>query len=159
LEAVAQGLEEILDEDYLHYRIKSTEYLGNKLTEAGVPIIEPPGGHAIYLDAKRFLPNVPANQFPGQAIACELYIVGGVRTVEIGSVMFGKYDSNGNHIAPPMELVRFAIPRRVYTQSHIDYVAEVVIEVFQNREKLKGLEFTYEAPMLRHFTAKFKPIE
>lgn len=159
LEAVAQGLEEILDEDYLHYRIKSTEYLGNKLTEAGVPIIEPPGGHAIYLDAKRFLPNVPANQFPGQAIACELYVVGGVRTVEIGSVMFGKYDSNGNHIAPPMELVRFAIPRRVYTQSHIDYVAEVVIEVFQNREKLKGLEFTYEAPMLRHFTAKFKPIE
>ena len=159
LEAVAQGLEEILDEDYLHYRIKSTEYLGNKLTEAGVPIIEPPGGHAIYLDAKRFLPNVPANQFPGQAIACELYVVGGVRTVEIGSVMFGKYDSNGNHIAPPMELVRFAIPRRVYTQSHIDYVAEVVIEVFQNREKLKGLEFTYEAPMLRHFTAKFKPID
>ncbi len=159
LEAVAQGLEEILDEDYLHYRIKSTEYLGNKLTEAGVPIIEPPGGHAIYLDAKRFLPNVPANQFPGQAIACELYVVSGVRTVEIGSVMFGKYDSNGNHIAPPMELVRFAIPRRVYTQSHIDYVAEVVIEVFQNREKLKGLEFTYEAPMLRHFTAKFKPIE
>jgi len=159
LEAVAQGLEEILDEDYLHYRIKSTEYLGNKLTEASVPIIEPPGGHAIYLDAKRFLPNVPANRFPGQAIACELYVVGGVRTVEIGSVMFGKYDSNGNHIAPPMELVRFAIPRRVYTQSHLDYVAEVVIEVFQNREKLKGLEFTYEAPMLRHFTAKFKPIE
>ena len=159
LEAIAQGLEEILDEDYLNYRIKSTEYLGNKLTEAGVPIIEPPGGHAIYLDAKRFLPNVPANQFPGQAIACELYVVGGVRTVEIGSVMFGKYDENGNHIAPSMELVRFAIPRRVYTQSHIDYVAEVVIEVFQNRDKLKGLEFTYEAPMLRHFTAKFKPIE
>lgn len=159
LEAVAQGLDEILDEDYLHYRIKSTEYLGNKMTDAGIPIIEPPGGHAIYLDAKRFLPNVPPSQFPGQAIVCELYKVGGVRAVEIGSVMFGKNDADGNHIAPPMELVRFAIPRRVYTQSHIDYVAEVVIEVYQDREKLKGLEFTYEAPMLRHFTAKFKPID
>jgi tryptophanase len=158
LEAVAQGLDEILDEDYLHYRIKSTEYLGNKMTDAGIPIIEPPGGHAIYLDAKRFLPSVPPSQFPGQSIVCELYKVGGVRAVEIGSVMFGKNDEHGNHIAPPMELVRFAIPRRVYTQSHIDYVAEVVIEVFKNREKLKGLEFTYEAPMLRHFTAKFKPI-
>lgn len=158
LEAVAQGLEEVLREDYLHYRIKSTEYLGNKMTELGIPIIEPPGGHAIYLDAKRFLPNIPAEHFPGQAIVCELYKVGGVRVVEIGSVMFGKKDENGNHIAPPMELVRFAIPRRVYTQSHIDYVVEVVAEVFKNKEKLKGLEFTYEAPMLRHFTAKFKPI-
>jgi tryptophanase len=151
-------LDEILDEDYLHYRIKSTEYLGNKMTDAGIPIIEPPGGHAIYLDAKRFLPNIPPSQFPGQSIVCELYTVGGVRAVEIGSVMFGKNDENGNHIAPPMELVRFAIPRRVYTQSHIDYVAEVVIEVFKNKDKLKGLEFTYEAPMLIHFTAKFKPI-
>jgi tryptophanase len=159
LEAVAQGLDEILDEDYLHYRIKSTEYLGNKLTDAGIPIIEPPGGHAIYLDAKRFVPNIPPEQFPGQAIVCELYKVGGVRAVEIGSVMFGKKDKNGNHVAPSMELVRFAIPRRVYTQSHIDYVAEVVIEVFKNKENLKGLEFTYEAPMLRHFTAKFKPID
>ncbi len=159
LEAVAQGLEEVLDEDYLHYRIKSTEYLGNKMTDAGIPIIEPPGGHAIYLDAKRFVPNIPPEQFPGQAIVCELYTVGGIRAVEIGSVMFGKYDENGKHIAPPMELVRFAIPRRVYTQSHIDYVAEVVIEVFKNRDKLKGLEFTYEAPMLRHFTAKFKHVE
>ncbi len=159
LEAVAQGLDEIMDEDYLHYRIKSTEYLGNKMTDAGIPIIEPPGGHAIYLDAKRFIPNIPPEQFPGQAIVCELYKLGGVRAVEIGSVMFGKNDKDGNHVAPPMELVRFAIPRRVYTQSHIDYVAEVVIEVFQNREKLKGLEFTYEAPMLRHFTAKFKPID
>ena len=159
LEAVAQGLEEILDENYLHYRIKSTEYLGNKLINAGVPIIEPPGGHAIYVDAKRFLPNIPPHQFPGQSIVCELYLVGGVRAVEIGSVMFGKYDDAGNVISPPMELVRFAIPRRVYTQSHIDYVAEVVIEVFNNRDKLKGYEFTYEAPMLRHFTAQFKPIE
>jgi len=158
LEAVAQGLEEILDENYLHYRIKSTEYLGNKLINAGVPIIEPPGGHAIYVDAKRFLPNIPPHQFPGQSIVCELYVVGGVRAVEIGSVMFGKYDDEGNMIPPPMELVRFAIPRRVYTQSHIDYVAEVVIEVFNNRDKLKGYEFTYEAPMLRHFTARFKPV-
>ncbi len=159
LEAVAQGLDEILDENYLHYRIKSTEYLGNKLLDAGIPIIEPPGGHAIYVDAKRFLPKIPPHQFPGQSIVCELYIVGGVRTVEIGSVMFGKHDKSGNLISPPMELVRFAIPRRVYTQSHIDYVAEVVIEVFNNRDKLLGYEFTYEAPVLRHFTAKFKLIE
>ena len=159
LEAVAQGLEEILDENYLRYRIKSTEYLGNKLLEAGIPIIEPPGGHAIYLDAKRFLPNIPPHQFPGQSIVCELYNVGGVRAVEIGSVMFGKYNDKGNIVSPPMELVRFAIPRRVYTQSHIDYVAEVVIEVFNYRDKLLGYKFTYEAPMLRHFTAQFKPIE
>jgi len=159
LEAVAQGLEEILDENYLYYRIKSTEYLGNKLLDAGIPIIEPPGGHAIYVDAKRFLPNISSDQFPGQSIVCELYIVGGVRAVEIGSVMFGKYDDAGLIISPPMELVRFAIPRRVYTQSHIDYVAEVVIEVFNNRDNLKGYQFTYEAPMLRHFTARFKPIE
>lgn len=157
LEAVAQGLEEILDENYLRYRIKSTEYLGNKLLDAGVPIIEPPGGHAIYLDAKRFLPNITPNKFPGQSIVCELFIVGGVRAVEIGTVMFGKYDKNGDTISPSMELVRFAIPRRVYTQSHIDYVSEVIIEVFNNREKLKGYEIIYEAPMLRHFTAKFKP--
>ncbi len=158
LEAVAQGLEEILDENYLHYRIKSTEYLGNKMLEAGIPIIEPPGGHAIYVDAKRFLPNIPPHHFPGQSIVCELYLVGGVRAVEIGSVMFGKYDDAGNVVSPPMELVRFAIPRRVYTQSHIDYVAEVVIEVFNNRDKLTGYEFSYEAPMLRHFTAQFKPL-
>ncbi len=157
LEAVAQGLEEVLEESYLQYRIKSTEYLGNKLLDAGVPIIEPPGGHAIYIDAKRFVPNIPPEKYPGQAIACELYIEGGVRSVEIGSVMFGKRDKEtGEFIAPPMELVRLAIPRRVYTQSHIDYVAEVVIEVYKNRDKLKGYEITFEAPMLRHFTARFK---
>ncbi|MGD8780160.1 MAG: tryptophanase [Ignavibacteria bacterium] len=158
LEAVAQGLEEIMDENYLVYRIRSIEYLGEKLIATGVPIIEPPGGHAIYIDAKRFLPDIPASQFPGQSITNELYVVGGVRAVEIGSVMFGKYDKDGNHIAPPMELVRLAIPRRVYTQSHIDYVSEVIIEVFKNRSKLKGYEITYEAPILRHFTAQFKPI-
>lgn len=160
LEAVAQGLEEILDEHYLQYRIRSTEYLGEKITSAGVPIIEPPGGHAIYVDAKRFVPNIPPRQFPGQAIVNELYIEGGVRAVEIGSVMFGKYHKEtGEHIAPPMELVRLAIPRRVYTQSHIDYVAEVIIEVYKNRDNLKGYKFTYEAPMLRHFTARFEPIQ
>ncbi|MBI9070910.1 MAG: tryptophanase [Melioribacteraceae bacterium] len=159
LEAVAQGLEEILDENYLQYRIRSTAYLGENMIKAGIPIIEPPGGHAIYIDAKAFAPHIPPHQFPGQSIACELYIQGGVRSVEIGSVMFGKYDKEGNVVSPPMELVRLAIPRRVYTQSHIDYVLEVLTEVFNNREKLKGYEFTYEAPMLRHFTAKFKPID
>ncbi|GJQ62690.1 MAG: tryptophanase [Melioribacteraceae bacterium] len=159
LEAVAQGLEEVVDEHYLEYRIRSTEYLGEKLLDAGIPIIEPPGGHAIYIDAKRFLPNVTPDKYPGQAITCELYLEGGVRAVEIGSVMFGKYDKKtGALIPPPMELVRMAIPRRVYTQSHIDYVAEVAIEVFKNREKLNGYEITYEAPMLRHFTARFRKL-
>ncbi len=130
------------------------------MLDNGIPIIEPPGGHAIYIDAKRFLPEVPPHQYPGQSIVCELYLEGGIRGVEIGSVMFGKYDKKtGSLISPPMELVRLAIPRRVYTQSHIDYVAEVVIEVFKNREKLKGYEITYEAPMLRHFTARFKPVD
>jgi len=159
LEAVAQGLEEVVDEHYLEYRIRSVEYLGEKLVAAGVPIIEPPGGHAIYLDAKRFLPDVPQEQFPGQSITCELYIEGGIRAVEIGSVMFGKYDDNGKLIPPPMELVRMAIPRRVYTQSHIDYLIEVILEVYKNRKSLKGYEITYEAPMLRHFTAQFTPVK
>lgn len=158
LEAVAQGLLEILDEHYLQYRIRSVEYLGEKLVAAGVPIIEPPGGHAIYIDAKRFLPDVPPEQYPGQSIVCELYLEGGVRAVEIGSVMFGKYDKNGKLIPGMMELVRMAIPRRVYTQSHIDYLIEVIIEVYKNRDKLKGYKITYEAPMLRHFTARFEPI-
>ncbi|MCZ6702238.1 MAG: tryptophanase [Ignavibacteria bacterium] len=158
LEAVAQGLEEVVDENYLEYRIKSVEYLGNKIVEAGVPIIEPPGGHAIYIDAKRFLPNIPPEQYPGQSIVCELYLEGGIRTVEIGSVMFGKYDDNGKLIPSMMELVRMAIPRRVYTQSHIDYVIEIILEVFNNRNKLKGYKISYEASMLRHFTAKFEPI-
>jgi tryptophanase len=158
LEAVAQGLEEILDEHYLQYRIRSVEYLGEKIIAAGVPIIEPPGGHAIYIDAKRFLPNIPPEQYPGQSIVCELYIEGGIRAVEIGSVMFGKYDDRGKLIPPPMELVRLAIPRRVYTQSHIDYVIEIILEVFRNRDKLKGYKIVYEAPMLRHFTARFEKL-
>ncbi|MBR9975525.1 MAG: tryptophanase [Bacteroidetes bacterium] len=155
LEAIAQGLEEILDEDYLHYRIKSTEYLGRKLNEQGVPILMPPGGHAIYLDARRFLPEIPQEQFPAQSITCALYLDGGIRAVEIGSVMFGRKE-NGVFIAPDLELVRLAIPRRVYTQSHIDYVIEVVKHVHDRRNELKGLRLTYEAPMLRHFTARFE---
>lgn len=158
LEAMAQGLEEILDEDYLHYRIRSIEYIGEKLTKHGIPMILPTGGHAVYLDAKAFLPQIPANQFPGQALTNELFIEGGVRGVEIGSLMFGKYDENGNHIAPPMELVRLAIPRRVYTQSHIDYVCEVIIEVFNRRDEISGYQIIYEAPLLRHFTAKLNKI-
>ncbi|MFN4152610.1 MAG: tryptophanase, partial [Candidatus Sericytochromatia bacterium] len=158
LEAIAIGLEEILDENYLQYRIRSVEYLGEKLINAGVPIIEPPGGHAIYIDAKRFLPEIPSNQYPGQSIVCALYQEGGIRSVEIGSVMFGKYDQNKNLISPDMELVRLAIPRRVYTQSHIDYVSEVVIDVFENRANLKGYKIVYEAPMLRHFTARFESL-
>ncbi len=158
LEAVAQGLEEVLDEHYLQYRIRSVEYLGEKLVSAGVPIIEPPGGHAIYIDAKRFLPNIPQEQFPGQSIVCALYIEGGIRAVEIGSVMFGKYDKDKKLIPPPMELVRLAIPRRVYTQSHIDYVLEVILEVYKKRSSLNGYKITYQAPMLRHFTAQFEEI-
>jgi tyrosine phenol-lyase len=158
LEAIAQGLEEVLDESYLQYRIRSVEYLGERLVAAGVPIIEPPGGHAIYIDAKRFLPDIPAEQFPGQSIVGSLYVEGGIRSVEIGSVMFGKYDEKGRLIPPPMELVRLAIPRRVYTQSHIDYVLEVIIETFKNRNNLRGYKILYEAPMLRHFTARFEVI-
>ncbi len=158
LEAVAQGLLEVLDEHYLQYRIRSVEYLGEKLVAAGVPIIEPPGGHAIYMDAKRFTPHIPPEQYPGQSIVCELYLEGGVRAVEIGSVMFGKYDNNGKLIPAMMELVRLAMPRRVYTQSHVDYLIEVITEVYKRRNDLKGYKITYEAPMLRHFTARFEPL-
>jgi tryptophanase len=159
LEAIAQGLEEIVDEHYLTYRIRSIEYFGEKLTQAGIPILQPPGGHAIYLDAKGFLPHIPQSQYPGQVVVCELYRVGGVRSVEIGSVMFGKTDSaTGKFIPAAKELVRLAIPRRVYTQSHIDYVIEVAIEAFKNRNSLKGLRITKEAPLLRHFTAEFEPL-
>jgi tryptophanase len=155
LEAIAQGLEEILDESYLHYRIRTIAYLGEKLVEAGVPLILPTGGHAVYLDAGKFCEHIPNYEFPGQAIACALYLKGGIRACEIGSIMFGKYDENGKIVSPDLELVRLAIPRRVYTQSHIDYVAEVIIEVFQEREKLKGFKIVKEPPLLRHFTAEF----
>src|SRR5216684_245211 len=150
LEAIAVGLQEALEEDYLRYRIASTAYLGNHIAEQGVPIVQPPGGHAIYIDAHAFLPHLPLEEFPGVALATELYLEGGIRSVEIGSLMFGK--------AAKMELVRLAIPRRVYTQSHIDYVVEVILEVWKKRESIRGLKLTYEAPFLRHFTARLEPV-
>jgi tryptophanase len=150
LEAIAVGIQEALEEDYLRYRITSTGYLGRKLSEAGVPIVQPPGGHAIYLDARAFLPHIPLDQFPGVALTCELYLEGGIRSVEIGGLMFGK--------AAKMDLVRLAIPRRVYTQSHIDYVIEVLLEVWKRRESVVGMKLTYEAPFLRHFTARLWPM-
>ncbi len=159
LEAIAQGLNEVLDENYLKYRIRTVEYTGQKLINSGVPILVPPGGHAIYLNAKKFAPHIPPENFPGHSIVCELYIHAGIRAVEIGSVMFGKYDKEtGKHIPPKMELVRLALPRRVYTQSHMDYVIEAIIEIYNKRENLKGYKFTYEPPILRHFLAKFEPI-
>ncbi|MFY7963798.1 MAG: tryptophanase [Chitinophagaceae bacterium] len=157
LEAIAIGLQEVVDENYLQYRIRSIEYLTNKLIDAGVPVMQPAGGHAVYLDAKQFLSHIPVNEYPGQALVCALYTEGGIRSVEIGSLMFGKYDENNELISAQLELVRLAIPRRVYTQSHIDYVAEVIIEVFNNRHQIKGLIITEETPLLRHFTAKLKP--
>ena len=157
LEAIAQGLDEILDEDYLRYRIRSIEYLGEKFSAIGIPIVQPPGGHAVYIDAKNLLPHIPPHEYPGQAVVSEFFRRGGVRCVEIGSVMFGKYDpKSGTLISPSMELVRLAIPRRVYTQSHIDYVIEVAEEVYQNRKNLKGYRIIEETPILRHFTAKFE---
>ncbi|RKZ11162.1 tyrosine phenol-lyase, partial [bacterium] len=156
LEAVAIGLTEVLEEDYLRYRIASTRYLGEKISLAGVPIIEPPGGHAIYIDAKAMLPQIPPHEYPGQALVCELYLEGGIRSVEIGSVMFGKTDpETGKESPAPMELVRLAIPRRVYTQSHIDYVVEAILRVAERKEEIHGMKITQQAPMLRHFTARF----
>ena len=151
LEAMAQGFEEILHEDYLQYRIRSTEYLGEKLLAGGVQIIEPPGGHAIYIDAVSFCPHIPRENFPGQALVCGLYRHAGIRAVEIGSLMFG-----GGDMQPDMELVRLAIPRRVYTQSHIDYVVEAILELHAVRDKLKPLEIVEAPQALRHFTARLK---
>ena len=158
LEAIAIGLQEVVDEHYLQYRIRSMEYLTEKLIAANVPVMRPAGGHAVYLDAKAFMDHIPVDQYPGQALVCALYLEGGVRCVEIGSLMFGKYDAEGILIPAALELVRLAIPRRVYTQSHIDYVAEVIIEVYQKRSSYAGLKIVEEAPMLRHFTAKLKSI-
>jgi tryptophanase len=158
LEAMAQGLEEILDEDYLHYRISSTAYLGEQLTARGVPILLPPGGHAIYLDALRFCPHIPQREYPAQSISCALYLDGGVRAVEIGSVMFGRTLEDGSFAGPPLELVRLAIPRRVYTKSHLDYVVEVTAYTHARRAELRGMTITYEPKFLRHFTARFAPV-
>ncbi len=155
MEALAIGLEEVFDKDYLHYRIRSTTYLGNKLSEMGVPVVLPIGGHAVYIDAKELYNHIPLHEYPGQALACDLYIKGGIRGVEIGSVMFGKYDENGALIPAPMELVRLAIPRRVYTQSHIDYVIETFEEILKEKNQSTGVKITYEPKFLRHFTAHF----
>ena len=151
LEAIAIGVQEAVQEDYLKYRLASTAYLGNHLHEQGVPIVMPPGGHAIYLDASGIVPHIPKEQFPGVALATELYLEGGIRSVEIGTLMFGD--------AAKMELVRLAIPRRTYTQSHVDYVIEVILEVWRKRESIRGLRLTYEPPFLRHFTARFETVE
>lgn len=150
LEAIAVGVQEALEEDYLRYRIASTAYLGDHIAAQGVPIVQPPGGHAIYLDARVFLPHIPIAQFPGVALAAELYLEGGIRSVEIGSLMFGK--------SAKMDLVRLAIPRRVYTQSHIDYVVEIILEVWRKRGSIRGLNLVYESPFLRHFTARLEPV-
>ena len=158
LEAIAIGLREVMEEPYLMYRIRTTEYLTQKLVDAGVPVMQPAGGHAVYLDAEAFLPHIPVEQYPGQALACALYLEGGVRSVEIGSLMFGRYDGEGRLVPAALELVRLAIPRRVYTQSHIDYVAEVIVDVFRRREGIRGLRIVEEAPMLRHFTARLEPV-
>ena len=149
LEAMARGFEEVLLEDYLQYRLRSVEYLGERLLAGGVPIVEPPGGHAIYIDAAQFCPHIPAVNFPGQALVCALYRHAGIRAVEIGSLMFG----GGGHV-PDLELVRLAIPRRVYTQSHMDYVIEAVLEVFEKRDTLLPLKIVEASPQLRHFTAR-----
>jgi len=160
LEAVAVGLEEVLDENYLRYRIRSTAYLAETVAAEGVPIVQPPGGHAVYLDAAGLLPHIPPHEYPAQSLAIELYRAGGVRGVEIGTVMFGKPNPAGGPDSPaPMELVRLAIPRRTYTQSHIDYTAEVVIDVANRAESLSGLAITEQPPWLRHFTAKFAPLD
>jgi tryptophanase len=158
LEAIAQGLREVVQDDYLHYRIRSTAYLGEALDAAGVPLVKPYGGHAIYLDARALLPHVPALQYPGQALAVALYVEGGIRGCEIGTVMFGRHP-DGSEAPASMDLVRLAIPRRTYTQSHIDYVIEVVTAVAGRAEELRGLRMVEPQPAaLRHFTARFEPI-
>ncbi len=159
LEALAVGLREGLDESYLAYHLGQTAYLTERLAEAGVPVILPPGGHAVYVDAGRLLPHIPHAEFPGQALAVELYRRGGIRGVEIGSVMFAHPDpESGAMVYPDLELVRLAIPRRVYTQSHMDYVAETLIEIAAEPQALRGYRMTYAPELLRHFTARFEPL-
>ena len=159
LEAVAVGLEEVLDEHYLEYRLASVRYLGEAVAKAGVPIVQPPGGHAVYIDAKAFLPHVPATELPGQAIVAELYLEAGVRGVEVGTVMLGRTDPvTGVDSVAATELVRLALPRRVYTQSHVDYVADAIMSLWARREAVGGFRFTFQPDTLRHFTARFEPL-
>lgn len=159
MEALSIGLEEVFDKDYLHYRIRSTAYLGEKLKEKGVPVVWPIGGHAVYIDAKKFYRDVPVDEYPGQALVIDLYLKGGIRCVEVGSVMFGKYNEQGKLIPAANELVRMAIPRRVYTQSHIDYVLDIFDDILEMEKRKKGFKITYEPPFLRHFTAHFEPVK
>ena len=156
LEAIAVGLFEALNEDYLRYRIRSIEYLGERMKQAGIPFIEPTGGHAVYIDARKLLPHIPWNEYPAWALSLVMYIEGGVRTVEIGSVMFGR-QPDGSEKPAAMELVRMAFPRRVYTQSHVDYLAEVLDYVKDIAPRIRGVRIVEEPPVLRHFTARFEP--
>src|SRR5690606_14006609 len=156
LEALAVGLNEALEEDYLRYRIRSVEYLGDRLLASDVPIVRPTGGHAVYVDARALLPHVPQSEFPAWALSCVLYLEGGVRSVEIGSVMFGR-QPDGSEKPAALELVRLAFPRRTYTQSHVDYLAEVLDYVGGIRERVRGVRMVEAPPVLRHFTARFEP--
>ncbi len=159
LEAMARGLWEGLDERYLAYRLAHTQYLADRLLEEGIPILEPAGGHAVYLDVKRFLPHIPQSELPGQTLTCALYLEGGIRGVEIGSVMFAYEDpESGETVYPDLELVRLAIPRRVYTQAHLDYVVEVCRALYEKREEIRGLRYVFAPRLLRHFTARFEPL-
>jgi tyrosine phenol-lyase len=160
LEAIAQGLEEVLHEDYLRYRLRSAEYLGDGIRNAGIPIVEPPGGHAVYIDARAMLSHVPPHLLPGQALSCALYVEGGVRSIEVGTVMFGHRDpKSGKQVPADKDLVRLALPRRVYTQSHIDYVIEVAESLARNRAAIGGYRIVSEPAALRHFTAVFEPVD
>lgn len=159
LEALAVGLDEVLDERYLEYRLACTRYLASGLRNLGIRIVNPPGGHAVYVDAQSFYPQIPPNEFPGQRLVCELYLEGGIRSVEIGSVMFGRLDRDtGKEIPAQHELVRLALPRRVYTQAHVNFLIETFTAVYNRRKNAKGMKMTYQAPLLRHFTAHFEDI-
>jgi tryptophanase len=159
IDALATGLREGLDEEYLAYRLGQTAYLAERLLEKNIPIIQPPGGHAVYIDAGHLFPHIPHGEFPGQALAVELYLEGGIRAVEIGSVMFAHPDpKSGKMVFPKLELVRLAIPRRVYTQSHLDYLVEVIEKINARLKTIRGYRFTYAPELLRHFTARFEPV-